>query len=146
MKEDIGKEELTGSRHIHVEAELLHLFRIPRIPSVSFQGSPGLWQLCNVRTRGQDGIVRDVCVGSHKSTVCVRSNTNCCSNGGVAVPNYGAEMVENGERKKCELDYKTIKRLHANLIRTGSVTQQKGAGLPKTVITEEAKAALPEKC
>ncbi|KAJ4435493.1 hypothetical protein ANN_18109 [Periplaneta americana] len=38
----------------------------------------------------------------------------------------------------------TIKRLHANLIRTGSVTQQKGAGRPKTVITEEAKAAASE--
>ncbi|KAJ4445341.1 hypothetical protein ANN_07146 [Periplaneta americana] len=60
-------EELTGSRQIHVEAELLHLFRIPRIPSLSFRGSPGLWQLCNVGTRGQDGIVRGVCVGSHKS-------------------------------------------------------------------------------
>ncbi|KAJ4429824.1 hypothetical protein ANN_22028 [Periplaneta americana] len=33
-----SSEELTGSRQIHVEAELLHLFRIPRIPSVSFQG------------------------------------------------------------------------------------------------------------
>ncbi|KAJ4451006.1 hypothetical protein ANN_02442 [Periplaneta americana] len=62
-------EELTGSRQIHVEAELSHLFRIPRIPSVSFQGSPGLWQLCNVGTRGQDGIVRGVCVGSHKSNL-----------------------------------------------------------------------------
>ncbi|KAJ4428969.1 hypothetical protein ANN_25965 [Periplaneta americana] len=39
------------------------------------------------------------------------------------------------------MDYKTIKRLHANLIRTGSVTQQKGAGRPKTVITGETKAA-----
>ncbi|KAJ4440801.1 hypothetical protein ANN_10647 [Periplaneta americana] len=60
-------EELTGSRQIHVEAELMHLFRIPRIPSVSFRGSPGLWQLWNIGTRGQDGIVRGVCVGSHKS-------------------------------------------------------------------------------
>ncbi|KAJ4445601.1 hypothetical protein ANN_12283 [Periplaneta americana] len=64
--------ELTGSRQIDVEAELPHLFRIPRIPSVSFRGSPGLWQLCNVGTRGQDGIVRDVCVGSHKSTLTLR--------------------------------------------------------------------------
>ncbi|KAJ4428594.1 hypothetical protein ANN_24638 [Periplaneta americana] len=62
-------EEVTGSRQIYVEAELSHLFRIPRIPSVSFQGSPGLWQLCNVGTRGQDGIVRDVCIGSHKSGI-----------------------------------------------------------------------------
>ncbi|KAJ4437003.1 hypothetical protein ANN_17135 [Periplaneta americana] len=35
--------------------------------TVSFRRSPGLWQLCNVETRGQDGIVRGVCVGSHKS-------------------------------------------------------------------------------
>ncbi|KAJ4439288.1 hypothetical protein ANN_07409 [Periplaneta americana] len=48
------------------------------------------------------------------------------------------------QRGDIELDYKTIKRLHANLIRTGSVTQQKGAGRPKTVITEEAKAAATE--
>ncbi|KAJ4427812.1 Innexin inx1 [Periplaneta americana] len=60
-------EDLTGSRQIHVAAELLHLFRIPRIPSISFRGSPGLWQLCNVGTRGQDGVFRGVCVGSHKS-------------------------------------------------------------------------------
>lgn len=46
--------------------------------------------------------------------------------------------------RNATLDYKTIKRLHANLIRTGSVTQQKGAGRPKTVITEEAKAAATE--
>ncbi|KAJ4452104.1 hypothetical protein ANN_03620 [Periplaneta americana] len=39
--------------------------------------------------------------------------------------------------RNATLDYKTIKRLHANLIRTGSVTQQKGAGRPKTVITRE---------
>ncbi|KAJ4449411.1 hypothetical protein ANN_00810 [Periplaneta americana] len=71
-------EELTGSRQIHVEAELLHLFRIPRIPSVSFRGSPGLWQLCNVGTRGQDGIVRGVCVGSHKSVSgCSKEPPNC---------------------------------------------------------------------
>ncbi|KAJ4436921.1 hypothetical protein ANN_17053 [Periplaneta americana] len=42
------------------------------------------------------------------------------------------------------LDYKTIKKLHANLIRTGTVTQQKGADRPKTVTTEEAKAAAAE--
>ncbi|KAJ4443702.1 hypothetical protein ANN_05377 [Periplaneta americana] len=60
-------EELKGSRQIRVEAELSHLFRFPRIPPVSFRRSPGLWQLCNVGTGGQDGIVRSVCVGSHKS-------------------------------------------------------------------------------
>ncbi|KAJ4438341.1 hypothetical protein ANN_14283 [Periplaneta americana] len=38
--------------------------------------------------------------------------------------------------RNAALDYKTIKRLHVNLIRTGSVTQQKGAGLSKTVITK----------
>ena len=38
------------------------------------------------------------------------------------------------------LDMKTIKRLHANLLRTGSVTHQKGAGLPMRVVTDEAKA------
>ncbi|KAJ4445244.1 hypothetical protein ANN_07045 [Periplaneta americana] len=61
------QEELTGSRQIYAEAELLHLFRIPIILSVSFRGSRGLWQLCNVGTRGQDGIVRGVSVRSHKS-------------------------------------------------------------------------------
>ncbi|KAJ4427809.1 hypothetical protein ANN_25466 [Periplaneta americana] len=34
-------EELTGSRQIHVEAELSHLFRIPRIPSVSLHNFEG---------------------------------------------------------------------------------------------------------
>ncbi|KAJ4433883.1 hypothetical protein ANN_16196 [Periplaneta americana] len=34
-------EELTGSRQIHVEAELSHLFRIPRIPSVSLHDFEG---------------------------------------------------------------------------------------------------------
>ncbi|KAJ4434494.1 hypothetical protein ANN_23056 [Periplaneta americana] len=40
--------------------------------------------------------------------------------------------------RNATLDYKTIKRLHANLIRTGSVTQQKDAVFwpTKTVITE----------
>ncbi|KAJ4451580.1 hypothetical protein ANN_03049 [Periplaneta americana] len=36
-------------------------------PVSLISGSSGLWQLCNVGTRGQDGIVRGVCVGSHKS-------------------------------------------------------------------------------
>ncbi|KAJ4452099.1 hypothetical protein ANN_03615 [Periplaneta americana] len=34
-------EELTGARQIHVEAELPHLFRIPRIPSVSLHNFEG---------------------------------------------------------------------------------------------------------
>ncbi|PSN34629.1 hypothetical protein C0J52_26127 [Blattella germanica] len=38
------------------------------------------------------------------------------------------------------LDVKTIKRLHANLLRTGAITHQKGAGPPKRVVTDEAKA------
>mgnify|MGYP003623272594 FL=1 len=42
-------------------------------------------------------------------------------------------------RRHATLDVKTIKRLQANLLRTGSVTQQKGAGPPKRVVTDEAK-------
>ncbi|KAJ4434310.1 hypothetical protein ANN_22865 [Periplaneta americana] len=53
-----GKEELTDSRLIHVEAELPRLFRIPRMPPRVTRIVAGLWQLCNLGTRGQDGIVR----------------------------------------------------------------------------------------
>ncbi|KAJ4427646.1 hypothetical protein ANN_25294, partial [Periplaneta americana] len=56
----------------------------------------------------------------------------------------GGEWWRMVKERNATLDYKTIKRLHANLIRTGSGTQQKGAGRPKTVITEEAKAATTE--
>ncbi|KAJ4451310.1 hypothetical protein ANN_02771 [Periplaneta americana] len=38
---NLRSEELTGSRQIHVEAELPHLFRIPRIPSVSLSHFEG---------------------------------------------------------------------------------------------------------
>ncbi|KAJ4445204.1 hypothetical protein ANN_07005 [Periplaneta americana] len=62
-------EELTDSRQIHVEAELPRLFRIPRIPSRVTRIVAGLWQLCNVGTSGQDGIVRGDYVGSHNSEV-----------------------------------------------------------------------------
>lgn len=62
---------------------------------------------------------------SNKFPVSVRSNTNCCWNGIVAVPNYSAEVVENDERKiNAPVDYKTNKILHVKFICSGSVTQK----------------------
>ena len=51
-------------------------------------------------------------------------------------------------RRHATLDMKTIKRLHADLLRMGSVTHQKGDGPPKRVVTDEAKAnaaAIPSR-
>ncbi|KAJ4434778.1 hypothetical protein ANN_23349 [Periplaneta americana] len=64
-----------------------------------------------------------------------------CEGGNEPPGSLKSQMVKG---RNAMLDYKTIKRLHTNLIRTGSVTQQKGTGRPKTVITEEAKAVATE--
>ncbi|KAJ4439342.1 hypothetical protein ANN_07464 [Periplaneta americana] len=54
------------------------------------------------------------------------------------------EMVENGERKICDAGLPDHQETSRQLDSHWLSYQQKGAGRPKTVITEEAKAAATE--
>ncbi|KAJ4447000.1 hypothetical protein ANN_08988 [Periplaneta americana] len=51
---DPRSEALTGARQIHVEAELPHLFRIPRIPSVSLYNFEGHQNCDNCAMLGRE--------------------------------------------------------------------------------------------